>query len=443
MIVMKFGGSSVADATQIEKVRQIVASRLSRKPAVVSSAHKGMTNALIDAAKRAARGDDDASALINLQQSVVTGLGCPKDLLSNFYEEITDLLRGISLVRELTPRSIDYIASFGERMSVRCIADYFERRGMPARAYDIWDLGFTTDSCFGEARPLPGFEAAMRTAVAQKVPVGVTPIITGFVGKDANGAITTVGRNGSDYTATLVGAALNAEEVEIWTDTDGVMTADPRIVPEALNIPSMTFAEASELAYFGSRVLHPATLVPAIQRKIPVRVLNTNRADHPGTVIIEDLSTQPGGEVTSIAHKRGQTVLTIVSARMFGTAGFLSRVFEILGRHKVVIDMVSTSEVSVSMTTDSHENINAAIRELDQFGKCTVETEKAIICVVGRNLSMAKGIGARILAGINRVGVNIEMISHGQRSINLSILIDEREVERVVTELHKELFAST
>lgn len=440
MIVMKFGGSSVADATQIEKVRQIVSAKAAKKPVVVSSAHKGMTNALIDAAKAAAKGVYNPDPVINLQQGVLTGLGCPKDMLADFYHEIRDLLRGISLVREITPRSIDYVASFGERMAVRCIADYFSRHQLMARAYDIWDLGFTTDSNFGEARPVSGFESAMRTAMTQKVPVGVVPIITGFVGKDANGAITTVGRNGSDFTATLVGAALNADEVEIWTDTDGVMTADPRIVPNALNIPAMTFSEAAELAYFGSRVLHPATLVPAIQRKIPVRVLNTNRADHPGTVIFEDMSTQPGGEVTSIAHKRGQTVLTIVSARMFGTAGFLSRVFEVIGRHKVVIDMVSTSEVSVSMTTDSHENMNAAIRELDQFGKCTVETDKAILCVVGRRLSMAQGIGARILNAINRVGVNIEMISHGQRSINLSVLIDEREVERVVTELHQELF---
>lgn len=442
MIVMKFGGSSVADAEQIEKVRQIVAARAGKKPFVVSSAHKGMTNALIDSAKRAAKGDSDASGLIGLQRGISESLGCPKDMLTPFFEEIQDLLRGVSLVRELTPRSIDYIASFGERMAVRCIADYFNRKGLRAKAYDIFELGFTTDSNFGEARPVAGFEATMRAAVAQRVDPGLIPIITGFIGKDQNGAMTTVGRNGSDYTATLVGAALHAEEVQIWTDTDGVMTADPRIVPKALNLPAMSFAEAAELAYFGSRVLHPATLVPAMQKQIPVRVLNTNRADHPGTVITEELSTATGGQVTSIAHKRGQTVLTIVSARMFATAGFLARAFEVLGRHKVVIDMVSTSEVSVSMTTDSHENLNAAIRELDQFGRCSVETNKAIVCVVGRNLSMAKGIGARILDTINKAGVNIEMISHGMKSINLSVLIDESDVEGVVSKLHAELFGT-
>jgi aspartate kinase len=439
MIVMKFGGSSVADAGQIAKVLGIVRSKLARQPIVVSSAHKGMTNALIAAAKRAATGEADAGPLVEAQERIAAGLGCPADLLDDFYEEISDLLRGISLVRELTPRSLDYVASFGERMAVRCIADYFTREGTPSLAFDIWDLGFTTDSAFGEARPLPGYEAAMRAALAEKVPAGVVPVVTGFVGKDKDGAITTVGRNGSDYTATLVGAALNAEEVEIWSDTDGVMTADPGIVPAARNIPQMSFAEAAELAYFGSRVLHPATLIPAMQKRIPVRVLNTNRPDHPGTVISEH-APAGHGEVTSIAHKRGQIVLSIVSARMFGQAGFLARVFEILGKHHVVIDMVATSEVSVSMTTDRLDHLNEAIKELDAFGKCEVATEKAILCIVGRNLSAAHGLGARILGAIARAGVGIDMISHGASSINLSMLIDEHNVEKVVGVLHTELF---
>ncbi len=440
MIVMKFGGSSVADVTQIKKVRQIVSARRGKKPVIVSSAHKGMTNALIDAAKKAAKGEADASGPINLQKSVAKGLGCPAELLAPFYEELSSLLRGISLVRELTPRSLDYVASFGERMAVRCIADYLDRNGLPAKAYDIFDLGFITDSNFGEARPVAGYEAAMRTAVSSQVPPGVIPVLTGFVGRDASGAITTVGRNGSDFTATLVGAALRAEEVQIWTDTDGVMTADPRFVPNAKSIDRMSFGEASELAYFGSRILHPATLIPAVQRQIPVRVLNTNRPEHPGTVITDDVPVRPGGSVTSIAHKRGQAVLTIVSARMFAQAGFLSRVFEILGRNKIVIDMVATSEVSVSMTMDSTEDLNSVLRELDQFGRCTLETEKAILCIVGRNLSVAQGLGARILNAIDSENVNIEMVSHAMKSINLSMLINEVDVERTVTALHRELF---
>ncbi|MCA9658199.1 MAG: aspartate kinase, partial [Myxococcales bacterium] len=335
-----------------------------------------------------------------------------------------------------------YISSFGERMSVRCIADFFTRAGVPARAFDVWDLGFITDERFGNARPLPGYEAAMRDAFATRIPEGVIPVITGFIGKTRAGEITTVGRNGSDLTATLVGAALEAREVQIWTDTDGVMTADPSVVEGARNIPAMHFDEAAELAYFGSRMLHPSTLLPAIANNIPVRVLNTNRPAHPGTVI-ED-RVEPGGNiVTSIAYKERQTVLTIHSVRMFGQSGYLARVYNLLGEHGVVVDMIATSEVSVSLTTNTREALERALPALRELGRCEVEEGKTILVVVGHGLHDAKGMGARILGAMAAASVNVEMVSYAKHSINFSMLIADADIGRAVPVLHRELFSST
>jgi aspartate kinase len=440
MIVMKFGGSSVANRPQIEKVLAIVRSRAARGPLVISSAHKGITDALVGAARDAARGVLAPERVIDRQAAIAGDLGCDAGLLAPFFAEIADLLRGISLVRELSPRSLDYIASFGERMSVRVLADFFTRSGLAAQAFDVWDLGFVTDASFGAARPLPGYEAAMRRLVAERVPAGVVPVVTGFVGRTEAGEITTVGRNGSDLTATLVGAALGAAEVEIWSDTDGVMTADPSVVPAARSIPAMRFEEAAELAYFGSRVLHPSTLLPTMEKGIPVRVLNTNRPDHPGTVIHDGARDERGSAATCIAYKEGQVVATITSTRMFGEAGFLARTFEVLGRHKVVVDMVATSEISVAFTTDRREPLERALAELGALGECRVEDGKTLLVVVGRHLAERAGLGAAILQAIADAAVNVEMVSYGMKSISLTMLISDRDVGKAVNVLHPRLF---
>ena len=440
MLVMKFGGSSVADARQIEKVCSIVRVRSPRVPVVVASAHKGITNALIAAGRAAAAGQADAgAAVVARQRAIARDAGAPDSMLAPFFQEIDDLLRGVRLVKELSPRSLDTISSYGERMSVRVIADFFSRHGLPARAYDVWDLGFVTDSTFGQARPMAGYEARMREAFAREVPQGVVPVVTGFVGKNEAGDITTVGRNGSDLTATLVAAALGAEEVEIWSDTDGVMTADPALVRTAQSIPTMSFDEAAELAYFGSRVLHPETLIPATGCGIPVRVLNTNRPDHPGTVI-ERVGGGRDAGVTSIAYKEGQSVLTVRSPRMFAHSGFLSRIFETAARHGVVVDMVATSEISVSLSAADQEPLRRVADELGALGECRLVTHKTILAVVGHPLPERAGIGAKVLGALARAGVNVEMISYGHESINFSIVLDDADVGKAVPALHGELF---
>ena len=440
MIVMKFGGSSVADENQIRKVLEIARSRESRRPVVVSSAHKGVTDALLNAGRAAAKGEPDASPVIEKQRNVMKGCGCDTNLLDPFFREIEDLLRGISLVREASRRSLDYLASFGERMSVRVIADYFTRNGLKAEAFDAWDLGFITDENFGSARPLHGYEARMQTEFKRRVGSDVLPVITGFVGKTSSGEIATVGRNGSDFTSTCFAAGLGAEECEIWTDTDGVMTADPSLVKDARSIPFMSFAEASELAYYGGRVLHPSTLLPAIKRKIPVRVLNTNRPEHPGTVITEEGGDNPN-LVTSIAYKEGQAVLTIESPQMLGQPGFLAKVFDVLGREKIDIDMISTSEISVSMTCPGASNLNEAVKALEHLGRVSVVSEKAIVCVVGKNVKKQRGLGAKVFVALHEADVNVEMISQGANKINLSFLVDDADVDRTIPALHGALFA--
>jgi aspartate kinase len=445
MIVMKFGGSSVANRAQIEKVASIIRLRAPRSPLVVLSAHKGITDALVRAAREAAAGTLAPEIVLDKQSAIAAELGAAPAILAPFFAEITDLLRGISLVRELSPRSLDYVSSFGERMSVRVIADFLTRGGLPAVALDAWDLGFVTNAVFGAARPLEGWEAEAQRLLAERVPAGVVPIVTGFVGKTRAGEITTVGRNGSDLTATLFGAALGADEVEIWSDTDGVMTADPSVVPAARSIAAMRFDEAAELAYFGSRVLHPSTLLPAMDRSIPVRVLNTNRPEHPGTVIHhhEEVSRGDDGapaRATSIAYKEAQVAVTVTSTRMFGEAGFLGRAFEVLGRHGVVVDMIATSEISVSFTTDRRERLDHALADLEALGACRVEEHKTLLVVVGRQLASRAGLGAAILGAVADAGVNVEMVSFGMKSISLTMLIADRDVGRAVGVLHHRLF---
>jgi aspartate kinase len=439
MIVMKFGGSSVANREQIEKVMGIVKSRLSRCPVVVSSAHKGMTDALINSANAAVHQDFYLPDVIDLQSDIVSSLGCPANLLSDMFQEISDILRGISLVRELSPRSLDYIASFGERMAVRCIADFFARQGLKSKAYDVWDLGFITDLNFGNAQPVADYAHRMKKAFAELVPHNVVPIVTGFVGKSESGEITTVGRNGSDLTATLIGAALGAEEVEIWTDTDGVLSADPSVVKNARSIPLMRFDEAAELAYFGNQVLHPSTLLPAVEKGIPVRVLNTNHPDHPGTVIDQEGDPQTK-TATSVAYKENQAVLTITATQMLQTAGFLAKVFDLLARYGVVVDVISTSEISVSLTTDKTEHLMKALPELERLGHCQVHTGKTVLVVVGRNLAQHRSLAVDILQSGENVGAKVDMLSLGLGSINFSMVLDDKDIAKVVPALHQTLF---
>jgi aspartate kinase len=441
MIVMKFGGSSVGDAPRIRTVLDLVRRELPRNPIVVASAHKGVTNLLVKLGDRAKAGDVDLGDLERLHVRIAEDLGVPADPIREHLSELSTLVKGISLVRELSPRSSDYVLSFGERISCRTLAAFFTKSGLPAEAFDAGDIGLVTDDRFGEARPLPEHEEKLRRFLSDyRARTGKVPVVTGYIGKNRAGDITTLGRNGSDYSAAIVGAAVNAEEIQIWTDVDGVMTADPSIIPEALPIERMSFAEAAELAYYGGKVLHPATLVPAVRKGIPVLVLNTFRPESKGTVIVEQ-GERYERVVKSIVYKEKQHLVNIESSRMLGQSGFMQRIFEVFGRLGVSVNMVSTSEVSVSVTTDNARRLPDVEAELRQFADVTVEPGKSIVCVVGEGMRSTPGISADIFDAVRASGANVLMISQGASHINISFVVEDADVKRVVKSLHDKFFA--
>lgn len=435
MIIMKFGGTSVGSAESIRNVLEIVRRQLDRQPVVVVSAHAGVTDALLELGRRAPQGKADLKPLEQRHREILHGLGLPEDLLDPLLKDLRDLLRGMKLVGEASPRALDYLASFGERMSARTVAAFFQQSGLRARAVDAYDPGLRTDSNFGRARPLADDGRIARWFAA----IEELPVVTGFIAKDEQGNVTTLGRNGSDYSAALFGKALSAEEIQIWTDVDGVLTADPKLVADARPIPVMSFDEASELAYYGGKVLHPATILPAMEKSIPVRVLNTRRPESPGTVILPAYE-EPGSIVRSVVHKRGVYLINLVSPRMLQQHGFLAKVFEAAARHEVIVDLVATSEVSITMTSDSNHNLDRLTADLAQMGQVTVEPNHAMVCVVGHGIARTPGVSAQVFSALAEVGVRVRVISQGAIKVNIALVVAGGDLERAVAALHGQFF---
>ena len=442
MIVQKFGGTSVGGAAPIRRLAEIVQRALPRRPVVVVSAVGGVTNALFQASEVALkRGDWRAAhaALAAKHRTILAEVGVDATLLDALLDELSGLLRGVELIGETTPRTLDQLASFGERLSVRLVAAHLARVGLPAHAFDAWDAGLVTDSRFGGARPLADAPAKIRAALASFDGV---PVITGYVAKDAQGRVTTLGRGGSDWSAAIFGAALGAEEIQIWTDVDGVMTADPRIVPHAKQREKLSFAEAAELAFFGAKVLHPATMTPAIEADIPIRVLNSFRPDVPGTTVVARLSPGERG-VKSIASKHGIAVVNVVAAPMLLQFGFLERVADVFARHEVVVDVIATSEVSLALTTepaDATGRLERVVAELSAFSAVTVLRDMALVSVVGEELSDSQRVQGTVLGTLAELGVKVEMLSYGATRNNLSVVLPEARLKETVAALHARLF---
>lgn len=437
MIVMKFGGTSIQNAERIKRVFDIVKKHLDHQPVIVASAFRGVTDDLIRLAHDALKGDESLlDKFKNVHYTVIDDLGLDRNIIRDNLAELSVLIKGISLVKELTPRTLDYVASFGERLSTRILAAHFNKAGIPSEQYDAFDIGMITDDRFNSANPLPEADGELRRHISR---MSKLPIITGYIGKTRSGDITTLGRNGSDYTATIIGAAIAAREVQIWSDTDGIMTADPRVVPTAKTLEALSFEEASELAYYGGKVLHPYTLLPAIRKNIPVRALNTFKPEHKGTYIVAHLDNPKKGP-KSIAHRKNQMILNITSPQMLLGYGFLSRIFDTFARHEVVINMVSTSEVSVSVTTENPRNLDKAVADLQREFEVTIERDKAIICVVGDGIKFMPGVAGDIFEAVREVGVNVWMISQGASKINIAFVVNNEDVEPVCRALHRKFF---
>jgi aspartate kinase len=449
MIVMKFGGTSVEDAAAIDRAACIVRERSPQKPVVVVSALAKVTDLLLAMARAAGAGDReqalDLCRAMRERHYTVAGELLGTGVFTEFHSELgmefdglDELLRGLSAVRELTPRTCDNVAAYGERLSSKIVAAAFAARGIAARLVDAREC-IRTDSTYTHAIPI--FDETNDRVNARVKPLaegGTVPVMGGFIASDATGATTTLGRGGGDFSAAIVGAALEAERIEIWTDVDGMMTTDPRICPEARRIKLISFDEAAELAYFGAKVLHPATLLPAIDKNIPVQVLNSRNAKNEGTRITAR-APHCRNTFKAIAAKKRITVVDVVSPRMLMAHGFLKSIFEVFDRHRCPVDVVSTSEVSVSLTVDSNEAIPAVAADLDKLAYVKYEGRKAIVCLVGENIRGTPGIAAKVFSAI--ADINVRMISQGASEINITFVVEEDELPEVVRRLHQAFFS--
>jgi aspartate kinase len=449
-VVMKFGGSSVVDAGAIDRVARIVAAEQGRgsTPVVVVSALGGVTDGLLTLASAARHGDSAtvAAGLESLSRRHfeqaralgVDGDAALRQALEHHFSALAATLRGIPPDGDPMEPALDAVAATGELLSSQLVAAAMTQRGLPAAWVDARTVVITDDR-FTRAAPLmDAITTAASATIQPLVGAGTIPILGGFVGRTVDGRTTTLGRGGSDYSASLVGAAIHAAEIQIWTDVDGMLTADPRIVAEAEVVPHLSFAEAAELAYFGAKVLHPSTIFPAISRSIPVRILNSLRPDQPGTLITGD-PPRDGRPFAALACKRGITVIDITSTRMLMAHGFLRRVFEAFEQAETAVDVVTTSEVSVSVTIDDNRRGADIVASLLAIADISVEENMAILTVVGDRLATNSTLAARIVGALTEFP--LRMISQAASRRNVTIVLPQAYLTRAMTHLHRELFA--
>ncbi len=445
MIVMKFGGTSVESAAAIERVASIVKARIKRHPVVVVSAMGKTTNRLLAAAQAATDGrrKDALEQLEELRayhrcetHPVISNQDWPEaeGVIESHFGELAELVKGLAVLGELSPRSVDAISSYGERLSSALVTLAFRRCGMNALHVDSREV-LITDNRHTQAAPIYAQTSArLADAVAPLARENVV-VMGGFIGSTETGVTTTLGRGGSDFSASIVGAGINAEEIQIWTDVDGMLTADPTIFQDARRLKTISFAEAAELAYFGAKVLHPATVLPAVEKSIPVLILNSRRPESSGTRIVSE-AAPCANAIKSIACKRRIAIVNIHSTRMLMAHGFLRRIFEVFDRHQTPVDVVSTSEVSVSLTIDNTARLADICEELRHFSEVGVEEDLAIVCLVGDNIRFTPGVAGRAFGALE--DVNIRMISQGASRLNLTFVVAEQDLARAVALLHKE-----
>jgi len=445
---MKFGGTSVQNAEAFARVAGIVGSQKDLSPIVVTSAMAKVTDALIYAFETAKKGDSQ-TAFTSLNQHFerhaqvsqnLTGEEQQKSFLIELNlarEELSNLL--LRAERRSLPLSMlkDAIISYGEQLSSRLLTEVCKAKNLNARQIDARRL-IVTDEEYGAATPIWNeTENLIKLELELLIEAGEIPILGGFIAASQSGETTTLGRGGSDYSAALIGAALQAREIQIWTDVTGVLTCDPRICADARTITVLSYEEAAELAYFGAKVLHPKTIQPAVDFAIPVRVCNSHAPGEKGTMVLRESGEAPN-KIKSIAHKIGITIVRISSARMLGSYGFMSALFQVFERYRTVIDVISTSEVSVALTLDNTASLENIVNELKRLGEVEVESNFAVVCVVGEGLRESSGLAAKIFSTLE--DINISLISHGASSVNMTFVVKETNVGEVISRLHSEFF---
>jgi aspartate kinase len=451
MVVQKFGGTSVADPDAIRRLIEIVRTaraRDGRGPVVVVSAMSGVTDALLQIAASAGSGRAQ-EALQKIEQlrhrhlEVAKALaGAPDELTAQIdvhFDELCAVVRALAVLREVSPRTLDVIAAIGELLSSRLVSAALRQAGIPAEWVDARHAIVTDDDHTRAVPRMRETSAALRASVVPLLDSGRVPVLGGFVGATAAGHTTTLGRGGSDYSAALVGAGTDADEIQIWTDVDGMLTADPRVIAAPRLVPTLSFDEAAELAYFGAKVLHPSTILPAVERNIPVRILNSRKAEGAGTLITAT-GADGGSQLTALACKRDLTVVDITSSRMLMAYGFLRQVFEVFERFRTAVDVVTTSEVSVSVTVDDRRHLDAIVEALKQYAQVSVEPDMALLCAVGDRLRNEPEIGARVVSVLEEVP--LRMISQAASRRNITVVLRQADLPHAMQRLHGEFFAS-
>ena len=450
---MKFGGTSVADADAMTRVVDIVRRQwqsqpeTSAPPVVVVSALSKVTDGLIRAADLARSGDSEKSAAlvaelrerhVRIARSLTTHQRAEQlvTTLTTQFAELGTRVAGMATARQVTPADHDLIVATGELASSRIVAAAFQEQNLPAVWIDSREV-LVTDA--EHTLAVPDMDATCRNAAAVLAPIAVRreiPVLGGFIAATNGGVTTTLGRGGSDYSAAIFGACLGVGEIQIWTDVDGMLTADPRVVPSPRVVPHLSFAEASELAYFGAKVLHPATILPAVSKNIPVRILNSRQPANPGTLITSD--ARRDGHLAALACKRNVTVVDITSTRMFMAHGFLRRLFEVFERFKTAVDVVTTSEVSVSVTVDDTRRLEEIVRELSAFAEVTTEPRMAIVSVVGDRLHDDPGVFARAIVALERIP--LRLVSQASSRRTFTFVLHDAGVTDAMTRLHDAFF---
>uniref|UniRef100_A0A453MHR8 Aspartokinase n=1 Tax=Aegilops tauschii subsp. strangulata TaxID=200361 RepID=A0A453MHR8_AEGTS len=456
-VVMKFGGSSVSSAARMREMADLILSFPEERPVVVLSAMGKTTNNLLQAGEKAVSCGAPKASEINelavikeLHLRTIDELGLDSSIVSGFLDELEQLLKGVAMMKELTLRTRDYLVSFGECMSTRIFAAYLNKLGKKARQYDAFDLGFITTDDFTNADILEAtYPAVAKRLHGDWIDDPAIPVVTGFLGKGWKScAVTTLGRGGSDLTATTIGKALGLREIQVWKDVDGVLTCDPNIYANAVPVPYLTFDEAAELAYFGAQVLHPQSMRPAREGGIPVRVKNSYNRHAPGTVITKTRDMRKS-ILTSIVLKSNITMLDIVSTRMLGQYGFLAKVFSIFEDLGISVDSVATSEVSISLTLDPsklwsreliQQELDNVVEELEKIAVVHLLQHRSIISLIG-NVQRSSLILEKAFNVLRRNGVNVQMISQGaSKQVNISLVVNDSEAKQCVQALHSAFF---
>jgi len=448
MVVQKFGGTSVADPEAIRRLIEIVRAartRDARGPAVVVSAMSGVTDSLLAVAASAGAAQLQ-EALAKTQQIRDRHLACARALVTGprreqllrqidaHADELVDLVKALAVLREISARTLDVVAATGELLSSRIIATALTCAGVDAEWVDARQVIVTNDE-HTRATPLAReTNARLRSIVVPALDGGRVPVLGGFVGATVAGHTSTLGRGGSDYSGALVGAGVDASEIQIWTDVDGMLTADPRVISTPRLVSQLSFGEAAELAYFGAKVLHPSTILPAVERNIPVRILNSWKPEAEGTLITGTGSSRAG--LTGLASKRDVTVIDITSTRMLMAYGFLRRVFEVFERFRTAVDMVTTSEVSVSVTVDDARHLDQIVEALSEFAQVSVERHMSLLCAVGDRLQDEPEIAARVIGVLEEVP--LRMISQAASRRNITVVLRQTDLPHAMERLHEE-----